>query len=245
MNVVIMTMGGSGTRFGAEIPKQYTLINDIPIFAYILRRINELKYIDKIIIVSNPDFIDYTNSWVEKINADKVYKVVKGGASRSESVFNGLKCAKEISKSDEDIVLIHDATHPYVDEERTLDVINAVKEYGAASLVSCEYDTVYLQDEDNNLILKEIPKKKVVVGASPEGFRLNKLYDIYDKTPYEDLEKMSSAGVIALENGMQMKAIPTNILNLKITYSEDMKLFKKLYNNYFFEENSSKKKERR
>lgn len=235
MNTVILTMGGSGTRFGSNIPKQFTLVNDVPIFAYLLKKINGSSIIDKIVIVTNGDFIDYTKQWVEKINANKVCDVVKGGTSRSESVFNGLKCMKKYA-NDNDIVLIHDATHPYFDYEGTEKVVEAIKLYDAASLVSYEYDTVYVQDEDTNFIENEIPKKKVVVGASPEGFKFGKIYDIYANTPYEDLEYMSSAGVLAIENNMRLKAIPTSTLNIKITYPEDMKLFLELFGTYFFKE---------
>ena len=235
MNTVILTMGGSGTRFGADIPKQFTLIDDVPIFAYLLKKINDSNIIDRIVIVTNGDFVDYTKEWVEKISANKVYNVVIGGSSRSESVFNGLKCVKEYA-NDNDIVLIHDATHPYFDYEGTEKVVGAIDLYDAASLVSCEYDTVYLQDEHTNFIESEIPKKKVVVGASPEGFKFGKIYEIYANTPYEDLEYMSSAGVLAIENNMKLKAIPTSILNIKITYPEDMKLFLELFGTYFFKE---------
>lgn len=233
MNILLLMMGGSGTRFGADIPKQYVLVEDIPVFAYILEKYNKIKEIDKIIVVSHKDWIDYVNEWGEKIGADKLYKVVAGGSTRSESVLNGLKSAGEFAK-DDDVILIHDATHPYVDIEGTREVIEGVKKYGGATLGQCQYDTVYRMDE-NNIISEVVPRTEIVSGASPEAFTFGKIYGIYVDSPKEELEKMTSAGAMALAHGIQMKVVPSNVINLKITHKGDMELFKKLVNNYFFE----------
>ena len=68
MNILLLMMGGSGTRFGANIPKQYTIVEDAPIFSYILKKYNKMKEVDKIIVVSHKDWIDYVYEWAEKTN---------------------------------------------------------------------------------------------------------------------------------------------------------------------------------
>lgn len=232
MNTVLLMMGGSGTRFGASIPKQYIKVNDRPIFSYILEGYNKLDFVDKIIIVSHADWVDYVNDIAKEINADKLYKVVCGGDTRSDSVKNGLICASEYS-NDNDVILIHDATHPYVDEKGTKEVIEAVKEFGGATLASFNYDTVYRMDDDHILTNIE-PRFNIVAGASPEAFTFKRIYDIYINSPKEELESMTSAGAIALHYGITMKVIKANVINLKITYADDMELFVKLIDNYFF-----------
>lgn len=233
MNILLMMMGGSGTRFGANIPKQYTIVENAPIFSYIVKKYNDIPEIDKIIIVSHRDWIDYVYEWTEKLSVDKLYKVVPGGSSRSESVLNGLTAAKEFA-SDDDVVLIHDATHPYVDAEGTRGVIEGVKKYGGATLGQCQYDTCYQMDE-NNMIEAVVPRTKIVSGASPEAFTFGMIYDVYANSTKEELDAMTSAGAIALAHGIRMQVIPANVLNLKITYPGDMELFKKLCKGYFFE----------
>lgn len=232
MNTVLLMMGGSGTRFGASIPKQYIKVNDRPIFSYILEGYNKLDFVDKIIIVSHADWVDYVNDIAKQINANKLYKVVCGGDTRSDSVKNGLICASEYS-NDDDVILIHDATHPYVDEKGTKEVIEAVKEFGGATLASFNYDTVYRMDDDHILTNIE-PRFNIVAGASPEAFTFKRIFDIYINSPKEELESMTSAGAIALHYGITMKVIKANVINLKITYADDMDLFVKLIDNYFF-----------
>ena len=226
-------MGGIGSRFGAEIPKQFTMVEQKPLFTYIAKKLARQECVTGMVIVVNPAWLDYTNEWVEKSQIQKVIKVAPGGATRSDSVFNGLKALKGIAE-DNDPVLMHDATHPYVDEEGTKKVAEMVAEYGSATLASLNYDTTYMMDDENNIV-KVIPRRNVIAGASPEGFRYKQIYDIYDQTPEDEMEKMTSVGAIALAHNIPMKVVPTPVLNLKITYPEDMKLFLKLYNNYFFE----------
>ncbi len=236
MNTVLLMMGGSGTRFGADIPKQYIKVNDRPIFSYILEGYNKLECVDKIIIVSHADWVDYVYEIAKEIKADKLYRVVTGGATRSESVRNGLLCANEYS-NDDDVILIHDATHPYVDKKGTQEVIEGVKEFGGATLASFNYDTVYKMDDDHILTNIE-PRFNIVAGASPEAFTFKKIYDIYMNSTQEELDTMTSAGAIALHYGITMKVVRANVINLKITYADDMDLFVKLVDNYFFPKES-------
>ena len=71
MNYLLLMMGGSGTRLGADRPKQYIEIDGIPIFFYILRSYNQLDCIDEIIIVSNEMWIDYVQKWVDSLELKK------------------------------------------------------------------------------------------------------------------------------------------------------------------------------
>lgn len=230
----LLMMGGIGTRFGADVPKQFTMVDEKPLFTYIAQKLARQECISGIVVVVTESWLDYTKYWIGKLNIGKIINVVKGGDTRSESVHNGLKALIGIA-SDNDPVLMHDATHPYVDEEGTRKVSEMVCNYGSATLASLNYDTTYLMDDNNNIV-KVIPRKNVIVGASPEGFRFRQIFDIYENTPKEDLEKMTSVGAIALAHNIPMKVVPSPVLNLKITYPEDMNLFLKLFKTYFFNE---------
>lgn len=233
-NRLLMMMGGSGTRFGADIPKQYIEIDDVPVFVYIVGKYARMKEIDDIVIVSHKDWIDFVKNWVKRLDVKVPWKVTAGGDTRSESVFNGLKAMKD-SAEPYDVVLIHDATHPYVDVQGTREVIDAVNEFGGATLGAFQYDTVYQMDE-RHFIEKVVPRQKIVSGASPEAFRFGDIYEIYSTSTAEEFEKMTSAGAIALARGIDMKVIQADVINLKITYKNDMEVFKKLVKTYFFEE---------
>ena len=233
MNYLILMMGGKGTRLGADRPKQYIEIDGIPIFAYILKSYNQVECIDEIVIVSNEIWIDYVEKWISLIQIDKPISIVAGGKTRSHSVYNGLQSISDRAK-DDDIVLLHDATHPYVDEKGTLEVIDAIEEYGGATLGAYQYDTVYRMNGDG-FITDVIPRQDLVAGASPEGFKFSEIFPIYDAADDEELEQMTSGGALAMEHGIKMKTIEANIINLKITYPNDLEIFKKTIHSYFFE----------
>lgn len=231
-NILLMMMGGSGTRLGADIPKQYLEVAGKPIFHYIVKKYAEMSEIDTICIVSHADWIEFVQNAISDIAFSARVIVTAGGDNRSASVRNGLRAVAEFA-SEKDVVMIHDATHPYVDCEGTLAVIEAVNEVGGATLGARQYDTCYLMDESQNL-KKVIPRQELVSGASPEAFRFGDISRIYFNSTEEELAAMTSAGAIALAHNIPMKVVAANTLNLKITYPEDLKLFKLLVHTYFF-----------
>lgn len=234
MNILLLMMGGRGERFGAQTPKQYIKIDGKPLFIYIVSGYSQIPdIISEIIIVSHKDWTDYVGQHMNSLDIKIPWLVAEGGSNRSESVLNGLKKAMEHGK-DTDVVLIHDATHPYVDIEGTRAVIQAVKEYGGATLGGAEFDTMYQMDTEG-FIENVIPRQFVVSGASPEAFRLGEIYRIYMNSSLEELNRMTSAGAIALAHQIRMKVIPSKYMNLKITHPGDMELFRYLRKGYFFD----------
>ena len=233
MNICLLMMGGVGSRFGADIPKQYVLVDGRPIFVHLLEKLNKFDSIDRIIIVSHQNWIDYVNQWVKDVTADKVVDVISGGSTRSDSVKNGLIAASAYS-SENDLVLIHDVTHPYLDKSAIEDGLVAARTFGAATLGAPQCDTCYQKDTDG-FVRAVIPRQEIVSAGSPEIFKFGLISDLYLKASQEELDRMTCAGALALEHGICLKVIPMSYLNLKITYQTDMELFKKLINNYFFQ----------
>ena len=231
MNILLLMMGGSGTRFGADVPKQYVELENRPIFSYILEAHQNCASIDKIVIVSHSSWIDYVTKWTRWLGANKVACITPGGTNRSASVRNGLRAMADFASAD-DVVLIHDATHPYCDPDGITQVAQAVTQYGGATLGQAQYDTVYMTTEDG-FVDKVIPRQLVISGASPEAFRYDTIFGIYNNATEEELEQMTSAGAIALAHNIPMKAVTAGVLNLKITYPHDFELLKVLLHRFF------------
>lgn len=232
MNHVLLMMGGSGTRFGAAIPKQFVEVEGQPVFSYVMDKYDRFNKVDSIVLVCHAEWVDYADEWAKKLGIAKYVGTVAGGSTRSESVLNGLSRLAEFA-ADDDIVLIHDATHPYLDEGSTAEAIVATSKYGAATLGRKQFDTVYRTDLEGNLI-EVVPREEIVSGASPELFKFGPIYRIYREASVEDLERFTSAGAIALANDIPMKVVPTDFVNLKITYRHDMELFERLFHGYYF-----------
>jgi 2-C-methyl-D-erythritol 4-phosphate cytidylyltransferase len=225
-------MGGSGTRFGAEKPKQFTEVNGIPIFAYILKKYCSSALLKKAIVVCHADWVAYAREQISELNIELEIEVVAGGANRTLSVKNGLSAIAECSSS-EDVTLIHDATHPYVDEATLPGLIEQVDNLHGATLGECQFDTVYEIDPSNNRARQIVPRETIVAGASPEVFRFAKLWEIFQSLSDEEVSKFSSIGALALAHGLQLTVVSTDLVNLKITHRHDLDVFVRLLPDYF------------
>ena len=230
-NIVLLMMGGIGSRVGNSLPKQFIEIEGVPIFVHILKGLNELECIDKILIVCCKDWIDYAKKCCSDICVQKLCDIIPGGETRSDSIVNGLKKAKEFA-FDNDVIMMFDTTHPYIDKKGIENLISAINEYGGATLGQRQYDTCYRIDK-KDMLIEVVPRNEIVSGASPEGFRFKTIYDIYMNSSKEELSKMTSAGAIALAHNVPMKICTLNNLNLKITYPEDIEVLKHLINYNF------------
>lgn len=225
MNCLIFMMGGSGVRFGAKIPKQYVKVNGMPVFAYTLGKYCECSFIDKILIVSNSDWIDYTVKIADQLLGEKLLGVISGGRTRSHSVKNGVNFCENYL-DDDDIVLIHDASNPFLETDAIKRAIEVVKKFPMVCVGTDQYHTLYKRTDD--VISRVVPRETVCSGYSPELFRFSLLYEFYAKANDETLENMTSAMALALSNNIEVKYIPANIINLKITRKNDMEAFKLL-----------------
>jgi len=233
VNALLLMMGGTGTRFGRNRPKQYTLIDSRPLFSYLVEKADATACVDRLVVVSHADWLEYARKWTARYVKRIPFDVVAGGENRSASVRNGLRKLSEYCAGP-DVVMIHDATHPYLDEENLPALIEAVNKHGGATMASRSYDTVYRMNEDG-FLQKVEPRDLIVAGASPEAFRFGDISRIYENATDSDLAAMTSAGAIALANRIPMKVIPSPVLNLKLTYQHDLRLLLKLLHGYFFE----------
>lgn len=227
MNILILKMGGSGTRFGSDIPKQYHEFNGQPLFVHILQEYEKIGIINKYIIVSNKDWIEFSLKYASSILGEKLVDVIPGGETGAKSIKNGVMCARKIA-SENDIILLHDATNPVVVYGKIPEVICAGKKYGFATLGMEQVHAIYSKDNDE-FATGIIDKKTIISGYSPEAFLFKYLYDCYSTATEEELETATSAISLAKWHNAKVKIIVASFLNLKITYHDDLEIFKKVF----------------
>ena len=146
-NVAVIFAGGTGQRMNTRTrPKQFLELYGKPIIIYTLEAFESHPEIDGIVVVMLESWIDYMWELIRKYNLKKVKKVVPGGASGQESIYNGL-CAAAQFYNEDDIVLIHDGVRPLIDEETITANIRGVKERGTAITVTAAIETITMKDE--------------------------------------------------------------------------------------------------
>ena len=109
MNVALILSGGTGTRLGSDVPKQYIEVCGSPIISYSVKCLLEHKGIDAIQIVADPLWYERIEKWLQATDTNHKFKgFAEQGANRQLSIFNGLEAISVYAGKD-DSVLINDA----------------------------------------------------------------------------------------------------------------------------------------
>ena len=220
MNIAIVLSGGTGTRLGSEIPKQYIRIKEKTVISYCLEVLEKCEQIDVIQIVAD-------ESWHDVILESSIKKLKgfsKPGMNRQLSIFNALEDVKQYA-NEEDVVIIHDAARPCVSEKMLTDLIHTCKEHEGALPVLPMKDTVYIS-EDSKRITSLLNRSQVFAGQAPEAFLFKKYYDANIRLLPTDILKINGSTEPAIMMGMDVAMIPGEETNFKITTVQDLERFK-------------------
>jgi len=109
----ILAAAGRGDRLGLDRPKAFARLNDRPLLAESLERLDASEWIEGIVVAAPPDWEEPCILVAEEVAAGKVAETVTGGDSRTESVRRALA---EVP-AEATVVLVHDAARPLVTEE--------------------------------------------------------------------------------------------------------------------------------
>ncbi|TAL08586.1 MAG: 2-C-methyl-D-erythritol 4-phosphate cytidylyltransferase, partial [Nitrospirae bacterium] len=127
--VAVVPAGGAGKRMGAGTPKQFLMLDGVPMMLHSLRALERTPGVTEIVlVVPKGEQARALTEVVERYGLKKVRKVVPGGATRQESVHHGLNEVDE----DVEIVVVHDAVRPFVTEDLVTRSIEAARRHGGA-----------------------------------------------------------------------------------------------------------------
>jgi 2-C-methyl-D-erythritol 4-phosphate cytidylyltransferase len=227
MNIALLLSGGTGSRLGADIPKQYIEVEGKMILSYCLETIGLHNYIDAIQVVADPAWQDcIRESAAEQEWSDKLFGFSAPGSTRQLSILNGLQDIRGYAEA-EDIVLIHDAARPCLKPETITDCIDAAKEHDGALPVLPMKDTVYFS-EDGLRISSLLPRSCVVAGQAPEAFRLEKYLQANCVLMPDRILQINGSTEPAVMAGMDIAVIPGDEGNFKITTEADLLRFRQI-----------------
>ena len=129
MNTAIIVAAGSGTRFNSEIPKQFVLLAGKPLVVHTIERFEAAESVDSIVLVLANERIAGFELLTEDLSFRKLKDVVPGGATRAESVRNGLNAVPAATE----VVAVHDGARPLVSSKEIDATIEKAAATGAAS----------------------------------------------------------------------------------------------------------------
>ena len=214
----IILAGGIGSRVGGDVPKQFIEINDKPIILYSVETFVQNKDIENIIIVCNKDNISTLETILkESGQLDKIFIIVPGGKTRQESSRLGI----EAVNPDTDIILIHDSSRPFVTDKIIEDVICEAFNTGASGPVVPVVDTVVTLRED--FFIDKIPSRKIIKKIqTPQAFQYEIIKEAHQWALIKGYQNFTDDCGIVIKKGEQVKLVPGDETNIKITSPIDM-----------------------
>ena len=220
MNLAIILSGGTGSRMNPELPKQFLEIAGREIIARTIAAFEEHAAFDRIVIVSNPDYIDRTEALIRKEGFRKVDSVLPGGKTRQESSRIGVQAA--ISK--ETHVLIHDAARPFVSKELIDRILDGLKKCPAVLPAIPSADTVVEMNEAN--IVSAIPKRdRIQRVQTPQAFEKELISRSHDHALREGFTAATDDCSLVFRYQLaEVLVVPGSLDNMKITYPSDLRL---------------------
>lgn len=217
MNVAIVVAAGKGTRLGGARPKQFLELRGVPVIIHTLRQFERCQEINKVITVLPAEDTAGFESLAKQFELKKAGRIVSGGATRAQSVRNGLNAIDEA-----DIVAVHDGVRPFVTPEEIDQVVAAARENGAAVLTSPVADTI--KRVKDGRIIETVSRVELRRALTPQGFRYALL-----KRAYETLDDLESNGVEITDDsllverlGVEVVTVEGSARNIKITNEEDL-----------------------
>ncbi|MDB8553980.1 IspD/TarI family cytidylyltransferase [Turicibacter sanguinis] len=226
MNIALIIAGGSGSRMGQDIPKQFIHIYEKPVLIYTLESFQNHPEIDAIEVVCIDGWHDILWAYAKQFNITKLKWVISGGKTGQESIRNGVYNLKQVC-SDKDTLIIHDGIRPLVDPSVLSDVIVKCQLYGNA-VTSMPYNEQIFVIDDPKSTIKYIPRETLKRVSTPQAYKFDKLLWAYDKAFKEGIgiHGSSYTNTMMVELGERLYFAAGSDKNIKLTTKDDLELFK-------------------
>lgn len=217
-HTAIVVAGGSGSRMGSDIPKQYLMLAGRPVICGCLEAFEKNEVIDDVIIVAAENYVNFCRSRIAgAFGFFKVKKIVAGGTQRYDSVYEGLKAA-----DDADYVYIHDAARPCLPQDLITRLSEAVRTYGAVTAAVPVKDTIKTADAQG-FVERTLDRSTLWSIQTPQVFSyplLKNAYETMMQCPHSDITDDNM--VIERFTNQRVRLVEGSYMNQKITTPEDL-----------------------
>ncbi|WP_138159191.1 2-C-methyl-D-erythritol 4-phosphate cytidylyltransferase [Peptoniphilus catoniae] len=218
----IIAAAGMGKRMKRLVNKQFLEIDGAPILSHTIKKIEESKYIDYILIIIKQSDIHYVGDIISKYGISLPFKIVYGGKERQDSIYNGLMNLPK----DTQVVLTHDGARPFVSVEKIDKAIESVFETGACTLANPVKDTIKVSYNSNTV--EYTPKREELWAVqTPQVFLKDVILKAYKQAFEENYYGTDDCSLVE-KTGRKVKLILNDYKNIKITTPEDLILAKAL-----------------
>lgn len=227
MNVAVILAGGCGKRSGSKIPKQFILFHDKPLIYYTLKQFDDCPDIDTIIIPCLRNWKKYLRSQIDLNGIKKECLICDGGKTGLESAYKAFIYGGGNSENSENVYLFHDACRPFVESDTISNVAKIAKNKGNAVATVQLLETLVVSP-DGLSSSQYIPRKNLQRVMTPQAFREDTLRTLLSSEDEILASEEPSLFSFFMSKGGGVFCVQSNEKNFKITFPQDIDLFRSL-----------------
>ena len=210
---VVIVAGGSGSRMGSDIPKQFLEIGGKPVLMHTIETFRKFDAGINIILVLPEPQISYWEQLCYRFRFGIDHRITAGGETRFNSVKNGLTLINS-----EGVIGVHDGVRPFVSELTLQNTYETAETKGNAVPVIDAFESIRQVTEEGN---KALDRSGIKLVQTPQVFLSGQLFKAYE-LPYSDTFTDDASVVEAA--GFSINLVEGNRENIKITTPFDLKL---------------------
>ena len=213
----VIVAAGRGARSGLERNKVFFEIEGKSMLTWCLHAFENSNLVDGIVLViSEADRRAYDDLIAREGACPRVKAVVYGGATRRDSVYNGLRALPE----DAELVAVHDAARPFVTREIIAATLESARRYGSGVICTPMIDTVKQIMPDGTVTTPDRASLRAV--QTPQTFDVKKLMAAHERARAEDLPVTDDAMLFEHYYGdLRLVTVEGAERNRKLTTKED------------------------
>ncbi len=211
---VVIVAGGSGTRMGSEIPKQFLMLQNKPILLHTIEQFLQAIPDIKILLVLPKHQISFWLDLCSKFTQVPEHEIVVGGETRFHSSLNGIQAIHD----QEAIVAIHDGVRPFPAISNIIQAFQIAKELGNAVFSIKSKDSIRLLNHETNQF-ESIEREDIRIIQTPQIFKLSSLRKAFN-VGYRNL--FTDDASVLEYGGEKINLVEGNNENIKITTPEDL-----------------------
>jgi len=215
----LIVAGGSGTRMGAQIPKQYLDIGGKPVIRH---TIEAFLHHPRIALVQAVIASDHAQFFSEAVMGLKMPMPVLGGATRQQSVLNGLEALARREMGAPSVVMIHDAARPFVTPALIESLLDNLGMHEGVIPALPITDTIKRVNEEN-IIVQTVPRDTLRAAQTPQTFYLSPILAAHRQARDEGKNDLTDDAAVAENAGYDVAVIPGDPDNRKITTPHDLR----------------------
>jgi 2-C-methyl-D-erythritol 4-phosphate cytidylyltransferase len=215
--VAVIVAGGSGSRMGTAVPKQFLELKGKPVLVYTVETFFRAFADIKIILVLAPDFVLQGRDLIKRYFEGSNIQIAEGGNSRYHSVQNGLKLVKG-----EAVIFVHDAVRCLVPENLIQRCYQEALQKGSAVPAIPARDSIRMVEGNKS---KVVNRDNIRIIQTPQTFRSDVILPAFQQ-PYRD--SFTDEATVVESSGKDIFLTEGEETNIKITLPADMLIAEKI-----------------